>query len=187
MEQLGITLKTATPHETINHKDKPDADITTLESKFHKLFTKNHTIKNIEVIPIQEGAKLIQQKCRPIHLQTAVEKEIEKLKKEGHIEKARNIDKNCFVSPAVITIKKDKSVKTALDSRKMNEITVKRIAQMPNMEELISRISRKIADGPADEVWITKFDLDNANGQLQLSEEAMDLCIFAVTAGNFIG
>ena len=25
---------------------------------------------------------------------------------------------------------------------------------MPNMEELSSQISRKIADGPADEIWI---------------------------------
>ena len=70
----------------------------------------------------------------PIHLQTAVEKEIEKLKKQRNIENAKNIDANCFVSSAVITIKKAKSVKIAQDSRKLNEITVKRNAQMPNME-----------------------------------------------------
>ena len=121
-------------------------------------------------IQLKGDAKLIEQKGRPIpiHLQQLVEKEIEKLIKQGHIEKANNIDENCFVSPAVITVKKDKSVKMALDSRKLNEITVKRKAQMPNMEELISRISRKIADGPADEIWISKFDLDYAYGQLIL-------------------
>ena len=70
-------------------------------------------------IQLKDDAKLIQQKGRPIpiHLQQAVGKEIEKLKKLCHIEKAENIDENCFVSPAVITIKKDKSVKIALDSR----------------------------------------------------------------------
>ena len=51
---------------------------------------------------------------------------------------------------------------------------------MPNMEELISRISRNIAGGPEDEIWIFEFDLDYAYGQLQLSRRAMDLCIFAV-------
>ena len=107
--------------------------------------------------------------------------------KQGHIEKVNNIDENCFVSPAVITVKKDKSVKIALDSRKLNEITIKRKAQMPNMEELISRISRKIADGPADEIWTSKLDLDYAYGQLLLSREARNLCIFAVTGGNFTG
>ena len=114
-------------------------------------------------------------------------KEIEKLKKLGHIEKAENIDESCFVSPTVIIIKKDKSVKIALDSRKLNEITIKRKAQMPNMEELKSRISGNTADGPADETWISKFDLDYAYSQLKLSKKTMDLCIFAVTGGNFTG
>ena len=58
---------------------------------------------------------------------------------------------------------------------------------MPNMEELISRISRKIADGPADEIWASKLDLDYAYGQLILSREAQNLCIFAVTGGAFTG
>ena len=89
--------------------------------------------------------------------------------KQGHIDKSNNIDENCFVSPAVITVKKVKSVKIALDSRKLNEITIKRKPQMHNMEELISRISRKIADGPADEIWTSKLDLDYAYGQLSLS------------------
>ena len=145
-------------------------------------------MKGIEVdIQLKPDAKLIQQKGRPIpiHLQPAVGKEIEKLAKNGHIEKATGIDENCFFSPAVITVKKDKTIK--IDSRKLNEITVKRKAQMPNMDELISRISRKIADGEADEIWISKFDLDYAYGQLPLSENARDLCIFAVTGGNFTG
>ena len=107
--------------------------------------------------------------------------------KNGHIEKATDIDENCFVSPAFITVKKRKTVKNALDSRKLNENTVKRKAQMPNMEELLSRISRKIADGEAEEIWISKFDLDYAYGQLPLLKEAIDLCIFAVTGGNFTG
>ena len=64
---------------------------------------------------------------------------------------------------------------------------MKRKAQMPNMEELISRISRKIADGPADEIWISKFDLEYAYGQLILSKSARNLCIFAVTGRNFTG
>ena len=84
MEKLGITLKTETPHQTVNHINKldqinnrPDAIIGTLKSKFHKIFTKTHTLNNVEVdIQLKEGSKLIQQKGRPIpiHLQPAVEK-----------------------------------------------------------------------------------------------------------------
>ena len=147
-------------------------------------------MERLEVkIQLKEDARLIQQNGRPIpiHLQQSVEKEINKLMKQGHIEKANNIDENCFVSPAVITVKKNKSVKIALDSRKLNDITIKRKAQLPNMEELFSRIPRKIADGPADEIWISKFDLDYAYGQLLLSREARNLCISAITGGNFTG
>ena len=177
MKKLGITLDTGRTGPQINHVTE-DPDITFLKRKFKKLFHENHTVEGLEVkILLKEDARLIQQKVRPIpiHLQQSVEKEINKLTKQGHIEKANNIDENCFVSPAVITVKKDKSVKIALDSRKLNEITIKRKAQMPNMEELISRISRKIADGPADEIWISKLDLDYAYGQLLLSREARNL------------
>ena len=106
-------------------------------------------------IQLKEDAKLIQQKGRPIpiHLQQSVGKEINKLIKQGHIEKANNIDKNCFVSSAVITVKKDKSVEIALVSRKLNEITMKRNAQRLNMEKLFPRVSQKFADAPADEIW----------------------------------
>ena len=47
------------------------------------------------------------------------------------------------MSPVTITVKKDKSAKIALVSRKLSESTIKKKAQMPNMEELISRVSRK--------------------------------------------
>ena len=62
------------------------------------------------------------------------------------MERATEINEDCFVSPAVITVKNDRSTKIAFDSRKLNEATIKRKAQMPNMEELISRISRKISE-----------------------------------------
>ena len=188
MEKLNINLSAEDNVKIQNITE--DEDIKELKKRFKKLFTENHTVKDIEVdIELKPGAKLIQQKSRPIpfHLQPEVEKELNKLINSGHVEKARNINENCFVSPAVITVKKDKSVKIALDSRKLKDITVKRKAQMPNMEELISRISRKIADGPADEIWISKFDLDYAYGQLKLSERAKELCIFTVTGGNFTG
>ena len=87
MEKLGITLNTDSKVQTINHINKPDhtncgsdREITTLKNKFHELFTTNHTVKIVE---LKDDAKLIKQKGRPIpiHLQQAVGKEIEKLKK----------------------------------------------------------------------------------------------------------
>ena len=88
--------------------------------------------------------------------------EFKRLINYGYVEKVTEITEDCFVSPAVITVKKDKSVKIALDSRKLDEITVKRKAQKSNMEELISRISRKISGVSDREVVATKLDFDYA-------------------------
>ena len=104
MEKLGRTLDTGETSPQINHvtEDCP-------REKIQKIFNKNHTVKGLEVkIQLKEDAKLIQQKGRPIpiHLQQSVGKEKNKLMKQGHIEKANNIDENCFVSRAVYTLKK---------------------------------------------------------------------------------
>ena len=95
-------------------------------------------------IQIKPDAKSLQQKNHPtpIYLQPVVIREIEKKKKNGHLERATNIIENCFVRQGVISMKKDKKLKVAIDSRKFSEITVERRAQMPIMEELIPQISR---------------------------------------------
>ena len=144
------------------------------------LFKNNHTIKDLTIdIQLKKDVKPIQQKGRPvpIHFQKSVRDELEKLIKSGHIEKADETTENCFISPAVITIKKDKSVKIALDSRKLNEACVKRKAAMPNMEELISKISAKITNGEG-EIWMSKIDLDYAYGQAKLAKKAAKHCVF---------
>ena len=109
--------------------------------EFENLFKNNHKIKNLTIdIQLKKDAKTVQQKGRPvpIHSQKIVKKVLEKLFEKGHLEKADKTTEICFVAPAVI-IKKDKSVKIALDSRKLNESCIKRKATKLNMEELISK------------------------------------------------
>ena len=95
MGNLNITLETDENSPKINHINKlentPDRELTTLKRKFHKLFTENHPVKNVAVeFQLEEGPKRTKQSGRPIpiHLQPAVGKEIEKLEKRRHIEKA---------------------------------------------------------------------------------------------------
>ena len=128
MNQLGIKLDTEKSNLKIqNIQENPD--VTELKRKFTKLFYENKTVKGIEVdIQLKPDAKMTQQKGRPIpiHLQPAAGKEIEKLKKNRHMERATKTDENCFVSPAVKTVREDKTVKIALDSRNLNELPVKK-------------------------------------------------------------
>ena len=58
---------------------------------------------------------------------------------------------------------------------------------MPNMEELISRISRKISEEKESEIWLTKLDFDYAYGQIKLDDETKNFCLFTITGGEFTG
>ena len=157
--------------------------------EYEDLFKNNHTIKDLTIdLQLKKDTKPIQQKGRPVptHFQKTVTKELEKLIQSGHLEKAYKTTENSFVSPAVITKKKDISVKIALDSRMLNEACVKRKAAMPNMEELIIKISAEIIRS-SGEIWMSKIVLDYAYGQAQLTVEAAKHCVFSIIGGNFTG
>ena len=115
-------------------------------NKFTDLFENNETIKETEInIQLKPGHYPVKQKARPVplHLQD-LGRELEKLIKTGHLEKINDVDEDCFVSPVVITVKNDKSVKIALDSRKLNDSCIKMRPHKPNMEELLTQISVEI-------------------------------------------
>ena len=108
-------------------------------TKFPDLFENNDTIKDTEInIQLKLGHYLVKQRARliPLHLQEDVGRELEKLIKFGHLEKQNDVNEDCFVSPVVITVKSDKLIKIALDSRKLNDSCIKMRPHMPNMEEL---------------------------------------------------
>ena len=138
---------------------------------------------------MKPGHYPVKQKARPIplHLQDTVGKATEKLTKSGHLERVKQVDDDCFVSPVVITVKNDKSVKIALDSRKLNDSCIKVRTHMPNMEELLKQISVEITKDRMKQLMISKIDLDYAHGQMMLSEETSRQCVFAITGGNFSG
>ena len=77
-------------------------------------------------------------------------------------------------------------MKIALDSRKLNEECVKRKAAMPNIEELISKMSVEITKSNG-EIWMSKIDLDYAYGQAKLSKDAAKHCVFSIIGGDFTG
>ena len=158
--------------------------------KFRDLFENNETIKDTKIkIQLKPGHHPVKQKARPVplHLQEDVGKELEKLIRTGHLEKINDVDEDCFVSPVVITIKSDKSVKIALDSRKPNYSCIKMRPHMPNMEDLLNQISVEITRDRTTQLFLSKINLEYAYGQMKLSEETSRQCVFALTGGNFSG
>ena len=149
LDELEIGLQGSKKTNVIRYVEEEERRKKIID-EHEDLFKNNHTIKDLTIdIQLKKDVKPIQQKGRPIpiHFQKIVREVSEKLIAKGHLEKADKTTENCFISPAVITIKKDKSVTIALDSRKLNEACIKRKAAMPNMEGLISKISAKITKG----------------------------------------
>ena len=108
--------------------------------QFNHLFPRVGRIRNYKVqaeffknlIPIQQKGRRVSKT-----LQEKVDKEIEKLLEQGHIQKLEECSDNFFVSPIVITVTKDGSVKLALESRELNKQVHKNKYQMSNIEELM--------------------------------------------------
>ena len=179
LKQLPITINKISLDNNINQ-----SETTKTNTKFKKLFETNHTIKNTEVkIQIKPGCYPIQQKARPIpyHLQDDVKNELDRLIKSGHLERLETIEEDCFVSPVVITVKKDKTVTIALDARKLNDSCIMKRPHMPNMDELSNKISAELSKNELDPIWISVIDLDYAYGQMKLSPETSKHCNFAIT------
>ena len=69
---------------------------------------------------------------------------------EGHIIKLEKSQEDCFISPIVITRKKDGSIKLALDSKLLNDQIFKNEYQMPNTHELIDNVALQFQRNPTD-------------------------------------
>ena len=90
---------------------------------------KGHVMRtqfNKRFIPIQQKGRRV-----PVHLQERVDKELKKLMEQKHIIKLDKCSDRQFISPIVITVKKDQTVKLALNSKKINNFIFKIEYQMP--------------------------------------------------------
>ena len=153
--------------------------------EFPKLFRRKGRVKKYETkIKIKTDAKITQQKGRrvPIQLQKQVDKEIEKLMKEGQIEKVDKIQDDVFIQPTVITVKKGKSVKIALNAKALNQPIAEDKYQMPNLDDIID-IAEKL-DEKEGEAWYSSVDMTYAYGQIPQQELTKRHCNFQIVGGK---
>ena len=157
---------------------------------YPNLFTRIEKIRNAKVrAEFFENLKPIQQKGPrvPISLQDKVDKEIDWLIKENHIIKIHECSDEYFFSPIVITVKKDGSIKLALESRELNKQVHKNKYQMPNIDELVDVISLIIEKRKAGDVYCTTLDFTYAYGQVSLEQKTSEQCNFSLEGGKSTG
>ena len=128
----------------------------------------------------------------PINLQPRVLAELERLQTEGHYrlkaEKLSSCSDEHFISPIVITAKKDQSIKLALDSKVLIKAIHKNKFQMLNIEMLIDTTSQHLTNTQnGQQAYFTTLDLKHAYNQLKLHHDTAKHCNFNIICGESTG
>ena len=113
---------------SIENENELNPETKQLVNRFPNFFKRQGIVNNYQIsVNLKPEAKTIQQKLRRIliQLQNAVDEEIKRLLKEGHIGKINEIKDHVFIQPTFITVKKDRSVKIAIDARALNHALIK--------------------------------------------------------------
>ena len=79
-----------------------------------------------------------------------------------------------FISPIVITVKKDQTVKIALDSKKIKKFIQKNKSQMPNIELFLENIAEMVKSDKSKQTLFSTLDLRYAYLQIQLDKTTKD-------------
>ena len=87
----------------------------------------------------------------------------------------------------MITVKKDQTVKLALDSKKINKFIHKNKYQMPNIDLLLDNIARAVKSNENQQTLFSTLDLRYAYSQISLDKPARKQCNFSLIGGNATG
>ena len=149
--------------------------------------SRNHVVKSTfkkDFNPTQHKGRQI-----PLHLTEKVENELKKLIEEKQIKKLTSCSDEYFISPVVITVKSDQSIKIALDSKIVNDAIHKNKYQMQSIDHLMDKIAMKISDlkTTVGTLYFSKIDLKYAYSQLPLHPDTQKHCNFNILDGNATG
>ena len=127
-----------------------------------------HHIHFKETLPVR------QQPYRLPHMyRNAVEKEIEKMIKEGVIEPANSK----WALPMVIIRKKDDTIHLCIDNHRLNAVTHMDAYPMPRMEEILDQVGQA--------KYITTLDLAKGYWQVPVAEEDRHKTAFITPGGLY--
>ena len=131
----------------------------------------------------------IQKKGRrfAIHLQERVETKLNKLIDRKQVVKLDKCSDKQFISPIVITFKKDQTAKLALDSKKNYKIIHKNKHQMPNIKLLLDNIAQTIKYDTNEQTLFSSLELRYAYSQITLDKKTREQCNFSLIGGNATG
>nr|XP_055032791.1 uncharacterized protein K02A2.6-like [Misgurnus anguillicaudatus] len=130
----------------------------------------------IHRVKVRKDVQPVQQKLRrlPLSVKQAVSAELERLLEMDVIER---IDASPWVSPIVVTRRKNGAVRMCVDLREPNKAVVMDSHPLPHMDDLFSEMRGATV--------FSTIDLANAYHQVLLAEESRDMTAFITHEGLF--
>ena len=94
-----------------------------------------------------------------------------------------------FISPVVITVKKDKSVKIALGFKELNDAIHKNKYQMQSIDHLIDAVANYVSERSTEQgaFYFSKIDLKYDYRQIPLDPQLQKHCNFNILGGKATG
>ena len=191
LSKLGFLL-TQTKGKQINHISTELSFQKKILEQFPHLCTrigksKNHIAKSDikdNIIPTQHKGRRV-----PFHLTDKVDKVIKHLLDTSQIIKLDKCSDDVFISPIVITVKQDKSIKLALDSQLLNDEINKNEYQMQSIDNLMDAVAKYLSESKQipGEFFFSKIDLKYAYSQIPLHPTIQKHCNFNILGGKSTG
>ena len=125
----------------------------------------------------------------PLHLAEKIEMELQKLIDDNQNICLEKCPDNLFISLVVITVKKEKTLKMALDSKELNKAIHKNKYQVQSIDHITDSLgmhisANKLNEGPC---WLSKIDLNYAYSQIILDESISEHYNFNILGGKSTG
>lgn len=144
--------------------------------KFHHIITDLPGRANVKEFKIQlstEKPVNLKPYSVPIHMRETLNKEIENMLKMDIIEPSDSP----YASPVVMVRKKDNTIRTCVDYRKLNAITRFDAETIPDQEDLFTQLNKA--------TFFTKIDLTKGFWQVPIHKDSRQYTAFKVPNGHF--
>jgi hypothetical protein len=112
----------------------------------------------------------------PYHVRNDVSKELKKLEEQDIVEKVAN-QPTPWISPIVVTPKKDGGIRLCVDMREANQAIEREIHTMPTLQDFKAEVNGA--------KFFSKIDLNQAYHQLELHPDSRLITTFSTHEGLF--
>lgn len=123
---------------------------------------------NPDVTPIAQPIRKV-----PIHLEERVEEKLNEMLRQNIVEMVN--EPREWISPMVVVLKPDKSVRICIDMRQANKAILREKHPLPSLDDILPRLSGA--------KLFTKFDVKNAFHQIELGKTSRFITTFITRRG----